>query len=415
MVCGEFYQILSQSKCLKPEELNSLMGEFELLLSFTEYNHIQRMAAHIKRAGEFLKRPARFLDTKSSWTFGAPSVLYMFYRETGTLEQEVANLKEALPIYQKLTNGHGLCGEHIMEGERYFNLGDFESAEIALNRALYSNSRKGQGDVAICAMLLQARMELAKGEYAAAFQLVHQMRDEISRKRWYAQIHTIDLCEGFLYANLNQYENIPSWIREGNVDESKIYYPTRGFFNLVYGRVLLIHGEYLKLLGVAEAFEMEASVFPNLLSLIYTKIYVAAANQKIHRHGDALEALKQALDHAAADKVYLPFVENCDYIKSLLEELERNGQHREAITAILGLESSYHTAVRQMIKENTTEKKPVLTEREQEIANLAAQGHTNKEIGDQLFITENTVKMALKSIYSKLSINNRVLLKQYFD
>lgn len=56
------------------------------------------------------------------------------------------------------------------------------------------------------------------------------------------------------------------------------------------------------------------------------------------------------------------------------EELERNGQHREAITAILGLESSYHTAVRQMIKENTTEKKPVLTEREQEIANLAAQG-----------------------------------------
>lgn len=51
---------------------------------------------------------------------------------------------------------------------------------------------------------------------------------------------------------------------------------------------------------------MEASVFPNLLSLIYTKIYVAAANQKIHRHGDALEALKQAFDHAAADKVYLP-------------------------------------------------------------------------------------------------------------
>lgn len=53
-----------------------------------------------------------------------------------------------------------------------------------------------------------------------------------------------------------------------------------------------------------------------------------------------------------------------------------------------------------------------LTEREREVAQLAAQGLSNKEIGKQLYISENTVKTQLKSIFAKLGINSRILLKQ---
>ncbi len=56
--------------------------------------------------------------------------------------------------------------------------------------------------------------------------------------------------------------------------------------------------------------------------------------------------------------------------------------------------------------------KPKLTQREIEIARVLAGGMTNSEIGKQLHITPNTVKMALKSIYTKLSINSRALLRQ---
>jgi len=56
-----------------------------------------------------------------------------------------------------------------------------------------------------------------------------------------------------------------------------------------------------------------------------------------------------------------------------------------------------------------------LTQRETEIAYLAAEGMTNIEIGKQLFISPNTVKKALTNIYAKLSINSRALLKQYLD
>jgi len=48
-----------------------------------------------------------------------------------------------------------------------------------------------------------------------------------------------------------------------------------------------------------------------------------------------------------------------------------------------------------------------LSPREGEVLQLVAQGATNKEIADSLFITENTVKTHLKSIMEKLHLANR--------
>ncbi|WP_193199698.1 LuxR C-terminal-related transcriptional regulator [Nostoc sp. MG11] len=48
-----------------------------------------------------------------------------------------------------------------------------------------------------------------------------------------------------------------------------------------------------------------------------------------------------------------------------------------------------------------------LTPREIQIAELVAQGLTNAEIGEKLWITENSVKQALKRIFRKLEVVNR--------
>ena len=48
-----------------------------------------------------------------------------------------------------------------------------------------------------------------------------------------------------------------------------------------------------------------------------------------------------------------------------------------------------------------------LTPRETQIAQLVAQGMTNKEIGAELWITENSVKQALKRMFRKLNVSSR--------
>lgn len=48
-----------------------------------------------------------------------------------------------------------------------------------------------------------------------------------------------------------------------------------------------------------------------------------------------------------------------------------------------------------------------LTEKETEILNLTSKGYTNKEIADQLIVSEFTVKNHLKSIFKKLKVSSR--------
>ena len=48
-----------------------------------------------------------------------------------------------------------------------------------------------------------------------------------------------------------------------------------------------------------------------------------------------------------------------------------------------------------------------LTERESELLSLLPTGMTNRELGEHLYISENTVKTQLRHLYAKLDVRNR--------
>lgn len=51
-----------------------------------------------------------------------------------------------------------------------------------------------------------------------------------------------------------------------------------------------------------------------------------------------------------------------------------------------------------------------LSHREREVAILVSKGLANKEVADQLFVTEKTVKFHLTNLYKKLAIKSRAQL-----
>jgi two-component system, NarL family, nitrate/nitrite response regulator NarL len=57
--------------------------------------------------------------------------------------------------------------------------------------------------------------------------------------------------------------------------------------------------------------------------------------------------------------------------------------------------------------------KPLLSDREMEVVQLVAQGFHNKEIGKNLFISEQTVKNHLHNIFDKLGVSDRLELALY--
>ena len=57
--------------------------------------------------------------------------------------------------------------------------------------------------------------------------------------------------------------------------------------------------------------------------------------------------------------------------------------------------------------------KYLLAKREQEVANLVAEGLTNRDIAQQLGLSEHTISNYLFRIYEKLGISSRVELVLY--
>lgn len=49
-----------------------------------------------------------------------------------------------------------------------------------------------------------------------------------------------------------------------------------------------------------------------------------------------------------------------------------------------------------------------ITQREHEILGLIAEGLSNREIGERLFVSENTVKTHSSRLFDKMSVNRRV-------
>jgi DNA-binding NarL/FixJ family response regulator len=90
-----------------------------------------------------------------------------------------------------------------------------------------------------------------------------------------------------------------------------------------------------------------------------------------------------------------------DFDDALLEALLTGGGGRRAPLALVPTPPERQ------------EPKCPLTPRELEVLRSVAEGHTNAEIGRELWLTEQTVKFHLSKIYRKLGVSNRTEASRY--
>ena len=70
------------------------------------------------------------------------------------------------------------------------------------------------------------------------------------------------------------------------------------------------------------------------------------------------------------------------------------------------------SATGETVRKRTAETLDALTTQEAQVARLACDGHTNSEIGAQLFISPRTVEYHLHKVFTKLSISSRKELRR---
>lgn len=397
----EIQQVIGQSD-LPETQKNALSGEMELLLSFLEYNRIDGMSARHRRALELLNGPATLISVKSTWTFGSPSVLYMFYRESGKLDHELAQMDDCMPVYYALTGGHGSGAEFIMRAEAHLMRGEPIEAEILCHKAMFTADSKRQNSIYQCGLFLLARIAILQGDEAMLQNALAVLMERSRQNTEDLCRYTLDLACGFLYLMLERRDEISPWLAEGEINDKRLVIMTQPFAHIIYGRILLERREYQKLLGVSEFGLGLSSIFPNLLTQIYINLYRAQAFDAMGKRPQALKALNSALDTALPDGILLPFAENYEGIKRLLPDGDCDSKATEKIAAFS----------RTLAKGLAAFVRKELTPREKEILELLKSDLTNKQIGERMHLSPNTIRNFISGMLEKCGLASREQLKE---
>ena len=409
--------VIDRNDKLLPEEKDNYKGEMLILKGFLEFNNIPNMSRYHKQAAEVMHRTSNLVSNKSPWSFGSPSITALYHSECGKLDQENRDMAKCVPYYETITDHHGSGGEYAMLAETEFLRGNFQEAEIAYYQAIQRATQYKQYSIAVDAEFTAARMNLFCSDYQKGIERLARIREQIVENDVYVLIPTVEGMFSWLGGALGRKELIAEWLFEDSATDSIITL-TVPILYVVQNEAFLATGQYTRILAKRE--EILEACWKNrmILALIYVYIQFACAYLKLDRKAEARDNLKEALLLALPDGIAVPFAEHSAWLKEEIDSFRKPDFYPEAFRKIDETSEKFQAA-RQSILEDTFRVTPDFgfSEREKEIADLAAERRTIKEIAQTLHLSENTVKFHLKQIYGKLGIisnsrNKRQILEK---
>ena len=308
---------------LSAEERGNLLGECDLIMSFLCYNDISAMSRLHRSASAQMTRPAISIRSGGGWTFGSPSVLMMFYRASGELQSELAEMDECMPHYYSVTGSHGQGAETIMRAEAAFMQGRFTDAHIALERAYAQIQDNGQENMALCCDFLACRLSLfmdMKQRYTLAGR-----REELLRHHNAAWLNIWDATSAYYYALLGKMEELPEIFSQHRLSSVHTLAPGKPMIEMIENQVYLAQGDYARIIGRSEGLLALCEGMNYALVAMHIRIQTAAAYEMLGKHAEAKALLDHALADGEPDGFVIPFAENYRYLKPLLAQRLQNG------------------------------------------------------------------------------------------
>ena len=392
---------IAESPDMPEEERGNLLGECDLIMSFLMYNDITKMSELHRSASRQMSRPAVTIQAGSSWTFGSPSVLMMYYRAPGELQKETHEMHECMPHYYRITNGHGLGAELVMDAEASFMQGKLREAEIGLERARAAIAGSGQENMALCCDFLELRLLRSGGRRRLD---IKARAEALLARHDVVLLNMFESILAYYYALLQEAEKIPDVFRLHRLDTVNYFAPGKPMMELIENQVYLAQGEFPRVIGRSEPLLSGCESLHYALVALHIRLQTASAYEALGNRAMARKLLVRALEDAEPDGFVLPFAENAPYLMNHYSALSRELETPFA--------ASVCEASGQWLSRKETSGAPCelpealreLSERERSVAQLMALRKTNREIAETLFLSEGTVKQYINRIYSKLQL-----------
>lgn len=394
-----------------------LLGEVNFLKSLEVFNDLEKMDKYYISAFNYMNSPTKMFRGYNLMTFDSPSILSMFHINEGNIERELELIEKVMPNYYILSEGNSKGIETLMKAEYLFEQGNLDDAYILCEKAKYKAESRKQIGVLIMVELLFAKIALMKAELDYVNESLKRISFLEKESKSFEYKELADMCKGMINIFLEKVDNVPNWLKDNVKIEENTTLVTLGYANIIYARYLLVKEEYKKLLAISGQMLDIASIFSNVMYKIYTYIYIALANHYIGKEDKAVYMADEAVKLAYKDNIIMPFVAFSSELSDILFKtrgIENDAYYDKFMTNLKERTKEYGKSLLIVKKAALSTQSYGLTKREVEVAKLAASRLSNKEIAENLFIAESTVKSNMKIIFSKLGIKSRSELKDYF-
>ena len=405
-------QVLSH--CSDQSANAQLLGEWKLLSSFRSFPCLDEMTAILKEAAVLLgNRRSQVILPTSLWCFGNYLPLTEFHTVPGEADREADALEEYLAIYSRLTNGHGSGADALFRAELTYQRGDLNGAEILAYKAAFLAESKQQSVVQLGTAILLAHIALHKADTAGWERALASMERASSFRGQDTSVirYLLDIIQGVIQNEFRDQTNIAEWLQNADFAQRCLLpgMTTNALF--VHLSFLMHQGEFAKVIGMVQAVRSSDGLEGPYRDL-FACFIMAVSHMELGNRVQAAGLVEHAARRALPDGLVSPFAAYSGLLRGLVEEIiERDHP------ALLGK----YSAVKKRFAEGwftlreiyfRGELPPDLTEREYEVAKLAAEGLRNSEIAEKLVITESTVRAHLRSIFQKLQIDRRAKLAE---
>lgn len=379
---------------------NLILGEIALIERLASYRDIAEMDRYLDKAYKlFDGEKSKIYNANSIFNFSTPYNLMIFYSKQGQLYDVVKRVQNNFWKYNEITNDFASGYEYLIQAEYYYDIGEFEKAELLAYKARFKAMSQSQFTLVGSANFTLIRLAILNGKIDDLNDCITEIKNKVINTEETFIITQCDIILGYAYVTIGQNDKVPIWLTKTN-PECHVCLQNIEIPCIIYSKLLLSQGNY-KMLEIVSDFMFRVSYDnQSILGIIASNIFASVACYHLYGIQKAKEYILKAINVSRVDGVISQFLEveevidiinelnlNDEYVQKILEACKR---YKEGISKI---KSSFLNLS--------------LTDRELDVLNLVKDGYKNNEIAKHFSIAPVTVEKLLSNIYKKLNVKNR--------